>query len=741
MLVQAKSLLAKLLASENITVEHRKSLTAYFDTKNRIMVLPAWKEMTPDLYDLLLGHETGHALFTPPDGWHDKVTDETKKGFKTYLNVIEDVRIEKRIQEKFPGLKSSFRKGYADLMEKDFFGLERMDMEIHELPLIDRINLHYKVGSYLNIQFSDEEQFYIEKIDAMKTWEDVVEVAEMLYGKAKENIRKEFEDMMNDFELSEDDDDDDEEIDSDDWEEGKKSKTFGQMGSNSEDDEDPESITDRHFRSREKELVDDTVKPFYYANCPTPNLRNIIAPYKNMKLFYNNFNHNDSTRYERTGKLRPEYLADIEAAKTKLYTKFASSNSRYISYLVKEFELRRNARQFARASVSKTGELDMKKIHQFKLNDDLFKRMTVVPNGKSHGLVMFLDYSGSMADNINSTIEQTLVLATFCRKVNIPFRVYAFTDGAHDFEQMSTMLGYQPGDYRTYIDSHKYDDNGNLKDNKYLKFSKNEGELDLDSNHNFVLREYLSSEMSGTEFKTATKHWLLVAELMDRSRTWLPQRDPNLIDRGYRNGYIESLNGTPLNEAIIASMEIISQFKAKYKLDVVNTVFLTDGDANETNGVIGGKSLPQARYSEGNVVIRDTKTGLEGRAAPGQEMTIALLNLLKAKVGGNIIGFFLIPTYHQKRVILSRISRTKLYIADFDKHYNDFKKNKFFMLNDVGYDDFYFIPGDRDLAIEEDKMETPEKGSKNDFKKAFMKMQKGKSVNRILLSRFAQKIA
>ena len=63
------------------------------------------------------------------------------------------------------------------------------------------------------------------------------------------------------------------------------------------------------------------------------------------------------------------------------------------------------------------------------------------------------------------------------------------------------------------------------------------------------------------------------------------------------------------------------------------------------------------------------------------------------------------------------------------------------MLNDVGYDDFYFIPGDRDLVIEDDKMETPESNSKNDFKKAFMKMQKGKSVNRILLSRFAQKIA
>ena len=104
MLAQSKSILAKLLATENITVEHRKTVTAYFDTKNRVMVLPMWKEMTPELYDLLLGHETGHALYTPNEGWHNNLKDKTKPGFKTYLNVVEYVRIEKKIQEKFPGL-------------------------------------------------------------------------------------------------------------------------------------------------------------------------------------------------------------------------------------------------------------------------------------------------------------------------------------------------------------------------------------------------------------------------------------------------------------------------------------------------------------------------------------------------------------------------------------------------------------------------------------------------------------
>ena len=123
----SKTILAKLLATENILIEHRKVSTAYFDPKNRIMVLPIWKEMTSELYDLLLGHEVGHALFTPADGWHNHVTDKQKKGFKTYLNVVEDIRIEKHIQNKFPGIKTSFRKGYNTLFEHDFFGIEKND--------------------------------------------------------------------------------------------------------------------------------------------------------------------------------------------------------------------------------------------------------------------------------------------------------------------------------------------------------------------------------------------------------------------------------------------------------------------------------------------------------------------------------------------------------------------------------------------------------------------------------------
>jgi hypothetical protein len=83
----SKSILAKLLASENITVSHQNVKTAYFDLKNRTMILPVWKDMDGDLYDLLTGHEVGHALNTPERGWHDAVKEGDSKKFKDFLNV------------------------------------------------------------------------------------------------------------------------------------------------------------------------------------------------------------------------------------------------------------------------------------------------------------------------------------------------------------------------------------------------------------------------------------------------------------------------------------------------------------------------------------------------------------------------------------------------------------------------------------------------------------------------------
>ena len=744
----SKSLLAKLLASENITIEHRKVPTAYFDTKSRVMVLPIWKTMSEFLNDLLLGHEVGHALFTPAEGWHTAVTGNVSKGFKTYLNVVEDIRIEKLIQRKFPGLKTSFVKGYSELMHNDFFGVNSGELDIDTLPLIDRINLHYKIGAYLNVQFSSGEQEYLTRLDSLDTWEDVYNIAKELFENGKQELQDKLEDEFYDSDDEYNDDDTDYDEEDGDVEYGNGTRSANKAGASDDyDNLDPESITDRNFRQREKDFLSDDSKPYYYVNMPTPKLENIIVPYKNISKYYNDFKYppklnSDLPEY---GYTEEDALALIETSKIKLLKRFHDTNKKYVSYLIKEFELKRNARQFARASISKTGELDMKKVFGYRFNDDLFRRMTVVPKGKSHGLVMFIDYSGSMTDNIKSTIEQTLVLATFCRKVSIPFRVYAFTDLTSN-DLVEEMNYPNSEEYREYLTRSRYVNDPTLVP-KYAKFSNNEKELAFNSNA-FRLREYISNEMSGTEFKEAVKYWLLVGEL-HCNRSWNYKQSDVSLPREFGLGGFEVLNGTPLNEAIVSSIAIVKQFKDKYKLDVVNTVFLTDGEANDTNEIVdkqraGGTTHIGTTHSvlKSNVIIRDVNTMSEGKKPPNADLTVGLLNLLKSVTGVNVIGFFITPqAKHAKRYILGRIERSGTHIIDFDEKFRSFRKTKFFMLNNVGYDDYYIIPGGDDLDIKEDEMEVNASSSRNELKSAFLKMQKSKSVNRVLLSRFIDKIA
>jgi len=90
----SKDILAKLLATENVTVTHRNAKTASFNVRDRVLTLPMWDNMETCTYDHLVGHEVGHALYTPEDGWHEAVCSKGQ-AYKSFLNVVEDARIER----------------------------------------------------------------------------------------------------------------------------------------------------------------------------------------------------------------------------------------------------------------------------------------------------------------------------------------------------------------------------------------------------------------------------------------------------------------------------------------------------------------------------------------------------------------------------------------------------------------------------------------------------------------------
>ena len=62
---EIKSQLAKLLATEDLIVEHKKVETAEFNVHTRVLTLPMWEKASNNVYDALVSHEVGHALYTP----------------------------------------------------------------------------------------------------------------------------------------------------------------------------------------------------------------------------------------------------------------------------------------------------------------------------------------------------------------------------------------------------------------------------------------------------------------------------------------------------------------------------------------------------------------------------------------------------------------------------------------------------------------------------------------------------
>ena len=190
---EIKSQLAKLLATEDLVVEHRKIETAEFNVQTRVLTLPLWDKASENVIDMLVSHEVGHALYTPDVEWWEEYEIHP-----SFVNIVEDARIEKLMKRRYDGISKTFYKGYTELHNDDFFQVKKKN--ISEMILADRINLHYKIGTYYDIPFSSDEMFFVNKIDLCETFEDTLKAAKALYDYClAEEERKEKEETEMDF--------------------------------------------------------------------------------------------------------------------------------------------------------------------------------------------------------------------------------------------------------------------------------------------------------------------------------------------------------------------------------------------------------------------------------------------------------------------------------------------------------------------------------------------------------------
>ncbi len=716
---EIKSQLAKLLATEDLIVEHRKVDTAQFNVQTRVLTLPNWERASNNVYDSLVAHEVGHALYTPDREWFKEV-----KIPQSFVNIVEDVRIEKLMKRRYAGLAKTFYNGYNELNDNDFFEIENEDLD--DFNIADRVNLHYKIGSWVDVPFSVSEKSIVGVIGNVETFDDTLSAAEALYNlckketekkqKEKENNKEDFfldnkDSGMDNTDSDVDDSNSDSVDDSDSNVEGDididyqpTTNSGGINASDLPDIEEPEIHTAKAFEDALKDLtnLNDGNKENVYVELPQVNLKNIIVP--------NNVIHDRINLYwqeeeKRWTDNKGDYLLHegcFDSSDNEYY-KFKKNAQKEVNYLVKEFECKKSASAYARSTVARTGVLDTTKLHTYKYNEDLFKKINVVPDGKNHGLVFILDWSGSMSPVMSDTIKQLYNLLWFCKKVSIPFEVYAFTN---DYPREKFMTS---------------------------SYEKKEGYAFIEET--FSLLNLFSSKAKSKELEIQMKNIFRIACGFDRN-VWTYYSIPLGMN----------LSGTPLNETLVALHQILPQFKKQNNVEKVQCVILTDGEgaplrySKKFQRHWESEDYMGSQYINENCIIRNRKTGhtysCAGLGHWADVSDLLIKDLRQSFPHTNFIGIRILTNRDASQFI-------RRYTGYEDDSYykinSRWKKEKSFAIKNSGYHTYFGLSSSS--LSNDDEFQVQEDATKAQIKRAFVKSLKNKKMNKKVLGEFVELVA
>ena len=721
---EIKGNLARLLATENLLVEHKQVPTASFDVEKRVLTLPLWKKASDTVYTMLVGHEVGHALFTPNEGLDDLPCP------KSYVNVTEDARIEKLMKRKFPGLSKDFYGGYQELNDQDFFCIKDEKLEL--LPLIDRVNLHYKIGAYSMMPFEDSETPLRDAVGAAETFAESIAAADAIYQFTKQKREEEKQSTPsqpkgaagNGSSPTEETTSSSEQGDEQQGQGETPRPWFDDEGDNGNDqgndNHDPADLdtpsyeysdpdidnvtTQRNFDRAAEGLIDRHAHSPTYVEFPKVYSDKIIVSNKQL--------------WDKAEEYWDQYYAtetsegvDVFAGVDSEFNEFCNKTAKDVNYLVKEFECKKSASAYARSSTSRTGVLDTTKLHNYKFSDDIFKKVTRTTDGKNHGLVFLLDWSGSMSGEIFETVCQVINLVQFCKKVGIPFDVYSFvTDAA-----LNTFVGAET-DARVNdlpaVATHQI------------------GQLWIDNR--FKLVNLLTSGGNQKDFKRQCRNVYRVANYWHQRNTYYKFRPAP--------PYFMGLGGTPLNEALVAMHQYLPEWQTRNGVEKSHLIILTDG---ESQCIAAARDHEQTNYFNApypssvgyGTVVRHNGRYYSDISDANQGMTNALIRIIR-------------DSYPNSSVLGFRICTTRslgYYLRSFglwhtvDKYTKVFKRDKSVVVNNSPYNELYVIQSNSYSS--EVEMDVNEDATKTQIRNAFKKTLKSKSINRKMLSSFAGRIA
>ena len=752
--------LAKLLAKENIRVRQGNYKTAFFDVKNRVLGLPSWNLDSKDVSDLLVGHEVGHAHWTPEDGiakYHDRFGKEAPFDI---ANIVEDIRIERKILSLFPGLVSSFTKGYTYLFENDFFKLEGRNP--NELNFLDRLNLKGKLRHLVDVEFDEWETEIYKRCLKAETYEEVLDICEEIINSLpKEKPQPpedDFDQTPSPSQDSEGGEGDDDDLDIDirgntpdpsmNEEDGDKSDSLSDPDHNEDGEDESNKISESSAEADEdggggdeEESVtsdgEEGSRDVDYSDAISETQRALDEELENSQedldgdlyvdaptrqQINNCISTIDEVRKERRKRLSVYNNVMTDPTEEDRWTSFKKDSKKNVALLVREFERKKSAYEYSRAQTSATGSIDPNKIHSYKYDDQIFKSVTRLATSKDHGMVFFVDWSGSMNRVIHDVIQQTLQLAFFCKAVGIPFSVYGFT----------TAMG--------------------------ASFA-NLGEIEGQVGHVADIRgasvfELLNSSLGKREFEDACK------ELFVGSR-------------GYSNVFnsdIERMGGTPLFDTIICAAEIVNRFWAQHNVQKLHTMFLTDGESSALNYAEdhdtasfekpSSKDEDPFRYNTRKEFLRWGNTLIGPNAFRVRDRNTTYRQLIlnfKKLTGSSAICFFLGDSRDCKSAGINAIVHSSKFKAknwyDGTEEYKTLRKQTLkdksrtmFIEDGMGYDGYFIVEASK-VRIENSELEVDKKldyskaSDVNHLAKKFSTQNRDKRASRVFLTKFSNLIS
>lgn len=697
---QLQSNVARLLSRENITVTHANVPTACFDLRNRVMKLPLWKDFGKVVYDMLIAHEVGHAIFDDYPLVEKYLSDNNIKGIPDVLNVIDDIRIERLVQDKYPGLPKIFLAAYRTLVDADLFKIKGRD--ISKMKFLDRLNLHAKIGTIVPVPLNEEELDFYNRCYVAETTQEVIDLFEEFQNRPKED--EEPQSPEGELEQSSDDE----------GEEGEEESSSNPEAGD-ESGESEEGDADESGESDEKSGDGDT------TSTTTKDAPENSEKSETQEEFEKNLSENfDNRGWEDP---RPSDFVPVIFPRKSTVNKITNSykdvmksreesstwphrpsdfNGRYIDYkknmkkkvgvLIREFERRKAAFRYSRSSESRVGTIDVNNLHKYRYDDQIFNTVTQLADGKNHGMIFYVDYSGSMTNVLADVIDQTLHLVYFCKKIGIPFEVYSYTTTCNwDHPKIS-----------------------------------DPNEISLDS---LVLNNIMSSSMSKSDFELGFQQLFFQTG-----------------GHGYYNIHglsnMEQLGGTPLNAVIMVANHHCNDFQKKHRVDKLNVILLTDGDSERAQAREANNGITTFEGKKIDISARRRYIGGESSSShytrsDSQQET--LLNLLRKKA--TVIGMYLPSSLNDAKRKLSLSEKSA------DKLRKVYTKTKFTNLPNVaGYDALMILPynikiidNDFEFSTEEDISESRSAQSK--LAKQFAKNNSENKRSRVILSKFAELIA